>query len=89
MIIYNKRNISRKSIARKTHQATRGSLKPQWNIIPDGTITKYSPHTIPLDTNNRKNTVVRNSALAVVTQTLPTPPERNTNNKPRLIHMVA
>ena len=64
-------------------------LKPQWNITPDGTITNYSPHTITLDTNNRKNTVIRNSDLAIVTQTLPTPSETNTNNKPRLTHMVA
>ena len=84
MVIYNKKNISRKTIVRKTHQATRGSLKPQWNIIPDGTITKNSPHTITLEKKPREN-----SDLAVVTQTLPTPPERNTNNKPRLIHMVA
>ena len=88
-IIYNKKNIARKTIARKTNPTTRGSLKPQWNIIPDGTITNYSPHTITLDTNNRKNTVIRNSDLAIVRQTLPTPSETITNNNPRLIHMVA
>ena len=58
-------------------------------LFQDGTITNYSPHTITLDTNNRKNTVIRSSDLAIVTQTLPTPSETNTNNKPRLIHMVA
>ena len=88
-VTYNKKNIVRKTIARKSNPTTRGSLKPQWNIIPNGTITNYSPHTITLDTDNRKNTVKRNSDLAIVTQTLPTPPDTYTNDKPRLIHMVA
>ena len=88
-IIYNKKNIARKTIARKINPTTRGSLKPQWNNIPDGTKTNYSPHKITLDTNNRKNTVIRNSDLAIVTQTLPKPSETITNNKPRLKHMVA
>ena len=53
-IIYNKKNIARKIIARKTNPTTRGSLKPQWNIIPGETKTNYSPHTITLDTNKTK-----------------------------------
>ena len=88
-IIYNRKKIARKTIARKTNPTTRGSLKPQWNIIPDRTITNYTPHTITLDTTNRKNTVIRNNDLAIVTQTLPKPSETSTNNKPRLINMVA
>ena len=88
-IIYNKKNISTNTISSKTNPTTRGSLKPQWNIIADGTITNYTPHTITLDISNRRNTVIRNSDLAIVTQTLPTPSEKNTKNKPRLIHMVA
>ena len=88
-VTYNKKNMVRKTIARKSNPTTRGSLKPQWNIIPNGTITNYSPHTITLDTDNRKNTVIRNSDLAIVTQTLPTPPDTYSNDKPRLIHMVA
>ena len=78
----------RKTLARKSNPTTRGSLKPQWNIIPDGTITNYSPHTITLDTDNRKNTVIRNNDLAIVTQTVPSPPKQP-NEKPRLVHMVA
>ena len=32
-VTYNKKNIVRKTIARKSNPTTRGSLKPQWNII--------------------------------------------------------
>ena len=85
-IIYNKKNIARKTLARKVPEP-RGTLKPQWNILPDGTITKYSPHTITLDTDNRKNTVIRKNDLAIVTETKPREPEPEP--KPRLIHMVA
>ena len=45
--------MARKTIARKTPEP-RGTLKPQWNLIPDGTITHYSSHTKTLDTNTRK-----------------------------------
>ena len=41
-------------IARKA-RVPRGTLKPQWNIIENGSITNYPPHTITLDTDNRKN----------------------------------
>ena len=51
----------RKTTARKSNPTTRGSSKLQWNIFPKGMITNYSPHTITLDTDNRKNTVTRNS----------------------------
>ena len=88
-MIYNKKNIARKTIARKTNPATRGSLKPQRNIIPDGTITNYTPHTISVDTNNRKNTVIRQNDLAIVTKTIPKQTETITEPKPRLIHIVA
>ena len=57
-IIYNKRNVARKSIARKTIEPI-NTLAPQWNIIPDGTITKYTPHIITIDNPLRKNTVIR------------------------------
>ena len=79
----------RKTIARKSIPTTRGSLKRQWNIIPNGTITNYSPHTITLDTDKRKNTLIKNTDLAIVTQTLPTPPDTYTNDKRQPIHMVA
>ena len=41
-IIYNRKNIARKTTARKAPEPRR-TLKPQWNIIQDGTITNYSP----------------------------------------------
>ena len=34
----------------------RGTLKPLWNIIPDGTITDYTPTTISIDTKQKKHT---------------------------------
>ena len=86
-LIYGKKQVTRKSIARKAPEP-RGTLKSQWNIIENGTITNYSPHTITLDTNNRKNTVIRKSDLAIVTQPL-TPQQRQTSPPKRLIHMVA
>ena len=85
-VIYNRKNIARKTLARKVPEP-RGPLKPQWNIIPDGTITNYSPHTITLDTDNRRNTVIRKNDPAIVTETKPR--ETEPEPKPRLIHMVA
>ena len=82
-IIYNKRNVARKSIARKTKEP-RNTLAPQWNIIQDGTITTYTPHTITIDTPLRKNTVIRKNDIAIAKETKPLP-----ETKPRLIHMVA
>ena len=81
-IVYNKENVAPKSIARKTKE-TRKTLAPQWTIIPDGTITNYTPHTITIDTPQRKNTVIRKNDIAIATETKPIP------EKPRLIHMVA
>ena len=68
-VIYNRKNIARKKIARNAPEP-RGTLKLQWNIIRDGTITNYSPRTITLDTDNRKNTVIRKNDLAIVTETI-------------------
>ena len=56
--------------------------------MENGTITNYSPHTIKLDTDNRKNTVIRKSNLAIVTQPLLSQHKRTSPPK-RLIHMVA
>ena len=81
-IIYNKKNVRGKSIARKTKEA-RNTLAPQWTILPDGTITKYTPHTITISTPLRKNTVIRKNDIAIATETKPI------HEKPRLIHMVA
>ena len=72
-----RKQIARKTLARKAPEP-RGTLKPLWNIIPDGTITNYSPTTITLDTNTRKNTVIRKNDLAIINET-----------KPRLMHFVA
>ena len=83
-LIYNKKIVARKTIARKVPEP-RGTLKPQWNIIPDRTIAKYTPHTITLDTNTRKNSVIWKNDLAIVTKTKPI----ETAEKPRLIHRVA
>ena len=76
-LVVNKRNVAKKTITRKTKEP-RPKLAPQWNIIPDGTITNYTPHTITVDTPLRKNTVLRKSDIAIATET-----------KPRLIHIVA
>ena len=46
---------------------------------------KVHTHTITLDTNTRKNTVIRKNDLAIVTETKPL----ETTEKPRLKHMVA
>ena len=81
-IIYNKRNVARKSIARKTKEP-RNTLAPQWNIIQDGTIKNCTPHTLTIDTPLRKNTVIRKNDIAIATETKPLP-----ETKPRLIHMV-
>ena len=86
-LIYGRKQVARKTKARKAPEP-RGTLKPQWNIIENGTITNYSPHTITLDTNNRKNTVIRKNDLAIITQQIPLQETQNPPQK-RLIHMVA
>ena len=86
-LIYGRKQVARKTIARKASEP-RGTLKPQWNIIENGTITSYPPHTITLNTDNRKNTVIRKNDLAIVTQLL-TSQQRQPSPPKRLIHMVA
>ena len=86
--IRTRKNIARKSLARKTKEP-RHTLAPQWNIIEDGTITGYSPHTMTLDTPLRKNTVIRKNYLAIVTEKKTLPTHQTVENKPRLVHMVA
>ena len=64
----------------------RPTLASQWNMIPDGTITGYTPHTVTIDTPKRKDTVIRKNDIAIQYHTIPIPlPEP----KPQLIHMVA
>ena len=65
--IRTRKNVAKKSLARKTKEP-RHTLAPQWNIIEDGTIRGYSPHTITIDTPLRKNTVIRKNDLAIVTE---------------------
>ena len=57
-----RKQVARKTLARRAPEP-RGTLKPLWNIIPDGTITNYSPTTLTLDTNTRKNTVLGKNDL--------------------------
>ena len=57
-ITITRKQLAQKTLAQKAPEP-RGRLKPLWNIITDSTITNYSPTTIKLDTNNRKNTVIR------------------------------
>ena len=83
-----RKNIARKSLTRKTKEP-RHTLAPQWNIIQDGTITDYTPHTITIDTPLRKNTVIRKSDLAIVNEQEQIPEITTEQQKPRLIHMVA
>ena len=78
--IYCRKQIARKTIASKEPEP-RGTLKPQRNIIENGTITNYSPHTITLDTNNSKNTVISKNDLAIVTQ--PLPPQQKLQPPPK------
>ena len=86
-VIYSERELASKTLARKAPEP-RGTLKPQWNIIENGTITNYSPNTITLDTDKRKNTVIGKSDIAIVTQPLPVH-QKQTSPPKRLIHMVA
>ena len=84
-----------KQVARKTLMTRapepRGTLKPLWNIIPDGTITYYTPTTISIDTHNRANTRIRKHDLAIATETYqkPTPRPHPQEPKPRLMHFAA
>ena len=82
-------NLARKTIRRKNPEP-RGTLKPIWSIIPDGKIVDYTPHTITIDTHNRKNTVIRNNDIAISTETRPIPQKQHQQEpKLRLINFVA
>ena len=80
VLVKSRNQVARKTIMRRVKEP-RGTLKPLWNIIPDGTITNYTPHTITIDTPKRKDTVIRKSDIAIATETI--------RNKPRLIDFVA
>ena len=88
-----RKNLARKTIRRRVPEP-RGTLKPLWSIIPDGTITNYTPHTITFDTHNRKNTVIRNKDIAISKESADTRQKTNLITKPdspklRLINFVA
>ena len=84
-----RRNLARKTIRRKNPEP-RGTLKPLWSIIPEGTIVDYTPHTITIDTQNRKNTVIRKSDIAISSEKRPLPQEQKPQEpKLRLINFVA
>ena len=89
-IVYNKKKIARKKIIWKAKEP-RPTLASQWNIIQDGTITGYSPHTVTIDTPKRKNTVIKKNDIAIATESIPLlPPQpKPPETKPRLIHIVA
>ena len=88
--INNRKQIARKTLMRRAPEP-RGTLKPLWNITPDGTITDYTPTTISIDTHNRTNTRIRKSDLGIATEAYqkPTPPPQTQNFKPRLMNFVA
>ena len=89
IIDHTRRNLARKTIRRKNPEPRR-TLKPLWSIIPDGTIVDYTPHTITIDTHNRKNTVIRNNDIAISSETRPLPQEQKQQEpKLRLINFVA
>ena len=68
-VLLNKRKqVAGKTLMRRAPEP-RGTLKPLWNIIPDGTITDYTPTRISIDTHNRANTRIRKSNLAIATET--------------------
>ena len=84
---------ARKTIRRRVPEP-RGTFKPLWSIIPDGTITNYTPHTITIDSHNRKKTVIRNSDIAISKETANITHKTNIIEKPeepklRLINFVA
>ena len=82
--IYSKK-IARKTVARKASDP-RSTLEPQWNIIENGTITKYTLHTKTLDTRNCP--VKRENDLEIVTHLQPSH-QKQVSPPKRLIHMVA
>ena len=80
VIVKSKNQVARKTVMRRVKEP-RGTLKTMWKIIPDGTITHYTPQTIIIDTPKRKDTVIRKRDIAIATETI--------LDKPRLIDFVA
>ena len=72
VLINKRKQVARKTLMRRAPEP-RGTLKPLWNIIPDGTITDYTPTTISIDTHNRANTGILKSYLAIAKETYQKP----------------
>ena len=86
VLISKRKQLARKTLMRRAPE-TRGTLKPLWNINPDG--TDYTPTTISIDTLNRENTRIRKSDLAKATGTYQKQTSTQTQEpKPRLMHFV-
>ena len=79
-----RRNLARKTIRRKSTEPT-GTLKLLWSIIPNGTIADYPPTPLPSTHKIEKNTVIRNSDIAISSEKRQIPQEP----KLRLINFVA
>ena len=75
------KNPARKTIRRRVPEP-RVTLKQLWSIILDGTITNYTPHTITIDSHNRKNTVIRNKDIAISKETANITHKTNIVEKP-------
>ena len=68
VLVKTQNQVARKTIMRRAKEP-RGTLKPLWTIIPDRTITNYTPRTITIHTHTRKDTVIRKSDIAIATDT--------------------
>ena len=90
MLINKRKQVARKILIRRAPEPL-GTLKPLWNLIPDGTKTDYTPTTISIDTHNRDNTRIRKNYLAIETEIYqkPTRPPQTQEPKPRLMHFVS
>ena len=78
VLINKRKQVARKTIMRRAPEP-RGTLEPLWKTIPDRTITDYTPTTISINTNNRENTRIKKSDIAIARNLSKT----NTNTKTR------
>ena len=86
VLVKTKNQVARKTILCRTKEPG-GTLKPLWNIGPDGNITIYTTHTITIDTPARKDMVIRRSDIAILTETAPI--VKTIETKPCLITFIA
>ena len=90
VLINKSKQVARKTLMRKAPEP-RGTLKPLWKIIADGTITDYTPTTISIDTHKRTHTRISKSDLAIATETYqkPTSTPQPQEPKTQLMHFGA